>query len=366
MNAVEPLTRQPSAAATAPAARLRFLFVGGGTGGHLAPALGLAEALEERGHETLFLTSGRAVERWFLGEERAVRSLRVEGGRWPWYLGYARGALAARAGAAAFDPHLVVSLGGRIGALALAARRGRPLVVLEGNRVVGKSVRWLQRWSTATLTLFPDTVGELRNGRWVGPIGRRALVRLPQAEARRRLGLAASEPVLLVVGGSQGAADLNQFTAALLPRLAGAGYQLLALTGAGKAEPLRAACILHKLPALVLENSSDMGLMYSAADLALSRGGAATIAELWLFHLPAAIVPYPHHKDRQQEHNARALGPGALLLPRLDRADAETLLATLRQPQRLRAMAEHLQRSAPPDGRHGAADFLERTAHTQV
>lgn len=365
------LTTRPSVLPGARAARsggapLRVLFVGGGTGGHLAPALGLAEALEERGHHTLFLTSGRAVERWFLGEQRAAVSLRVEGGSWAWYLAYGPGALRARAQSRAFDPHLVVSLGGRIGALALAARRGRPLVVLEGNRVVGRSVRWMQRWAEATLTLFPDTLADLRKGNWVGPIGRRALARVAQAEARRRLGLAAKAPVLLLVGGSQGARDLNEFAAALLPQLAGTGYQLLALTGAGKAEPLRAACALHRLPAVVLERLTDMGLAYSAADAALSRGGAATIAELWLFHLPAAIAPYPHHKDRQQEHNARALGPGALLLPRLDRDDAAALLALLRSPQRLRSMAEHLRASAPAEGGQRAADFLEETARARA
>ncbi|HEX9794764.1 MAG TPA: UDP-N-acetylglucosamine--N-acetylmuramyl-(pentapeptide) pyrophosphoryl-undecaprenol N-acetylglucosamine transferase [Planctomycetota bacterium] len=348
------------------AADLRFLFVGGGTGGHLAPAVGLAEELEARGHRTLFLGSGRAVEESFLGPERPCRSLHVDGSRLPRAAALAAALPRARRWAREFEPHLVVGLGGLTGAAALAARRGRPLVLLEGNRVVGRSVRFLERWSAATLTLFPETAAVLRGGRCIGPVGRRALRRVASGPAREQLGLDPHAPLLMVAGGSQGARDLNDFAAELAPRLAAAGCQLLALAGAGKAENLRRACAEAGLRARVEESMGDVGLAYSAADFALTRGGAATVAELWLFRLPAAIVPYPHHKDRHQEHNARALEPGVFLIDRLDEVAGERVVECLQQPQVRAAMARHLVEHAPEDGVRAAADFLQELARAEA
>ena len=341
----------------------KFLFVGGGTGGHLAPALGLAESLVARGHRCRFLTSGRAVERDFLRPGMEHAPLGVEGGRLHRRLALFPALGRAWQEARRFRPDLVVGLGGWTGAAALAARRRRPLVLLEGNRVLGRGVRALLPFAKTTLTLFPEVATSLARGTWVGPIGRHALRSRDPDQARQELGLRAEGPVLLVTGGSQGAEQLNQIVIHLLPRLANEGVQLLALCGKGKGKGLRAAVQKGTCLAVVLDHCSEMGAAYSAADFALCRGGAATMAELWLHHLPAAIVPYAGHADRQQERNARALEPGVWLADPWNSLAADRLLRCLLDPGERQTMADSLAVSAPAEGGSRAATLLEELAH---
>lgn len=340
---------------------MRFLFVGGGTGGHLAPALGLAEALRERGHETLFLSGGREVEQDFLREAGPAVPLGTERGRLPRPLRLLRAMVRARRQARAFRPDLVVGLGGLTGAAALAARRGRPLVLLEGNRVVGRGVRLLRPFASGALTLFPEPAAELPNGVCVGPVGRRALRPRPPAEARAHFGLPAEGPVLLLTGGSQGALALNRAVAAAAAALAADGVRLLAAAGPGKEEELRRAAVAAGLTAVVRGHLAEMGAAYSAADLALCRGGAATVAELWLHRLPAVIVPYPGHADRQQVWNARALEPGVEMVE--EPAAAVQRARELLADEALRArMRTALAATAPADGLEQGVRILEEIA----
>lgn len=343
-----------------------FLFVGGGTGGHLCPAIGLAEQLLDRGHQVRFLTSGRSIEQAFFSKELRRRgvvpfSLGIDDSRWPRGLSLVRALWRVRQDAKFFRPHVIVSLGGLAGASALGARMQAPVVLLEGNRVAGRAVRMMQRFAEGTLTLFEETAKELRAGHWIGPIGRSSLKQYSQMEARRLLGLHSESQVLLVMGGSQGAQDLNRIAAGLVHFLAQKNIQLLALTGPGKAEELRGRAMPAQCAAVVLEHLEDMGLAYCAADLAISRGGAASIAELWMYHLPAVVLPYPYHKDRQQEHNAKSLGEGVRICTQVETA-ADIARECLEDPSRLQHMAQALQQQAPPEGSRKAVEFLEELA----
>lgn len=339
---------------------MRFLFVGGGTGGHLTPAIGLAEGLEARGHETLFLLSGRAVECNYVGQGRRTASLDFEKTRLPRPLALVKAAWRARRHAARFHPDAVIALGGAASAASLGVPAA-PLVLLEGNHVVGKSVKWMAGFSVTTLTMFEDTAKQLRRADAIGPVTRADLDPRATADARAALGLDPSKPTLLVMGGSQGAADLNGLAARLLPDLALKGWQILALCGAGKGAELRVAAE-HGEPVVVVEHCSAMGLAYSASDFALTRGGASTVGELWLAGLPAAIAPYPWHKDRQQEHNARALEPGLLVLDDDLVGQEKLVLACLFEQDRRQAMATALLQQRPPDGQRRGVERLEEIA----
>lgn len=339
---------------------MRFLFVGGGTGGHLTPAIGLAEGLEARGHETLFLLSGRAVERNYLGKGRRSASLDFEQTRLPRPLALLKAAWRARRHAARFHPDAVIALGGAASAASLGVPAA-PLVLLEGNHVVGKSVKWMAGFSVTTLTMFEETAAHLRRADAIGPVTRQDLGAIPAAEARRSLGLDPECPTLLVMGGSQGAADLNSLAARLLPDLAAKGWQVLALCGSGKGAELEAAARAGE-PVVVLEHCAAMGMAYSASDFALTRGGASTIGELWLAGLPAAIAPYPWHKDRQQEHNARALDPGFLVLPDDLVGQEGPVLEHLLDVHKRQEMASVLRGRRPPDGQAAGVQRLEEIA----
>ncbi len=353
-------------AETAP--RLRVLFVGGGTGGHLTPALALAEELAARGHAVRFLTSGRAVERRYLDGAVDALPLHCEGrgplGWWRWLRSFA----AVRREARAFRADVVVALGGRAsaGALAVAA----PRVLLEGNAVAGRSVRLLRPFARLVLVQFPETAGLTgrRGVVVVGPLLRAAAAPVPRAEARRRLELPATGPVLLALGGSQGAAAVHRAVARLLPEVAVRGGHVRLLCGPGRAAEVAALAAAWPERLSVREHEDAMGAAYAAADLALARGGASTLGELWAHGVPAVVLPYPHHRDRQQEHNARALAPGVEWLDEtvFDAAAARRVAALLHDPDELdrrrRALRDRLAALAVADGRAAAARALESLA----
>jgi len=338
---------------------MRFLFVGGGTGGHLTPAIGLAEGLEARGHETLFLLSGRDVEQSYVADGRACVSLAFESSRLPRPIALIGAARRARKQAQKFRPDAVIALGGAASAASLAIPHA-PLVLLEGNYVVGRSVKWMASFSALILTMFEPTAKQMKRAIAMGPVTRKMLEKQEVASARGAFGLDPKRKTLLVMGGSQGAKDLNELAQSILPQLDGIGWQMLAICGAGKGKELEAA----GFPNLVLQDHcNDMGAAYSAADFALTRGGASTVGELWLHGLPAAVLPYPWHKDRQQEHNTRALEPGLLCLEGTDvNQHLESILLCLEQEGTRQSMREHLVTQHPPDGQGIGVAQLEEIA----
>ncbi len=341
---------------------MRFLFVGGGTGGHLTPGIGLAEELRNRGHVTRFLCNGRSVEANYLRDEDDPHSLGIDDSRLPRPAALMRAMVRARREARKFVPDLVMALGGAGSTAALAIGGKVPMVTIESNVVVGKSVKLLDRFARKTFTLFPQTVSMLRRGRCVGPIGRRDLQPQKRDLACAQFGLAPDRTTLLVLGGSQGARDLNLSIARMAPGLAVEGIQLLAVCGPGKLDDLQRPCKDAGLTHRLLEHCRDMGAAYSAADFVFCRGGAATMAELWLNQLPAVVVPYPYHKDRQQERNAQALEPGVVIENTLDSAAEQRIVALVADPLARRRMASYLRQICPPDGVGMAADLMEEIA----
>lgn len=338
---------------------MRFLFVGGGTGGHLTPAIGLAEGLEARGHETLFLLSGRDVENSYVANGRACVSLAFESSRFPRPIALIGAARRARKHANKFRPDAVIALGGAASAASLAIPHA-PLVLLEGNYVIGRSVKWMASFSALILTMFEPTAKQLKRGVAMGPVTRKVLEKQDAAAAREQFGLDPTRKTLLIMGGSQGAKDLNDLAQSILPKLEQSGWQMLAICGAGKAKALEDAANDHLV---VVEHCDDMGAAYSASDFALTRGGASTVGELWLHGLPAAVLPYPWHKDRQQEHNTRALEPGLLCLNGNDSEHhLEAILACLEHEETRASMRKHLQQVRPPDGQGIGVAQLEEIA----
>jgi UDP-N-acetylglucosamine--N-acetylmuramyl-(pentapeptide) pyrophosphoryl-undecaprenol N-acetylglucosamine transferase len=135
------------------------------------------------------------------------------------------------------------------------------------------------------------------------------LLRLPSAvAARRALGLKTDGPVLLVMGGSQGARSINELTVAILPQLLEAMPQLqfIHLTGSSDLEKIQAAYAVRQCPAVVRPFLTEMELALGAADAAVSRAGASSLAEFAACQLPALLIPYPTAADNHQYHNAQA------------------------------------------------------------
>ena len=155
---------------------------------------------------------------------------------------------------------------------------------------------------------------------------------------------------MLVLGGSQGSESIRQTLAALFRsgRLSSLAetWQVLHVVGPGKDDPARGACESARIHLTTLEYCDRMDLACAAADMALARGGAATVAELTATETPAVIMPYPHHADRQQWLNAERMAEGGAALVCDDLQDAGanaealrgTLLPVLQDPARLSAM----------------------------
>ncbi|MHB1817529.1 MAG: undecaprenyldiphospho-muramoylpentapeptide beta-N-acetylglucosaminyltransferase [Streptosporangiaceae bacterium] len=288
------------------------VIAGGGTGGHIEPAMALADALRradpriaitclgtERGLETRVIPArGYALE--LIPAVPFPRSLSPALLSVPGRMVGAVGAAAEILDRARAD--VLVGFGGYVATPGyLAARRRRvPIVVHEANARPGLANRLGARMTRQVFTGQPGTA--LPHARHIGiPIRRQiaSLDRLAESEkARAQFGLRPDLPVLLVTGGSQGAASLNRAVSGALDTLLGVGIQVLHIVGprSGSAVPTPGADV----PYVALEYLDRMDLGYAAADFAVCRAGAMTCAELTAVGLPAVYVPLPHGNGEQR------------------------------------------------------------------
>ena len=358
---------------------MRVLFAGGGTGGHIFPALALAGEIRRRrpGAAILFVGTRGGLENRILPQEGYdVETLRVAGikGKGPLEVLTSLALLPAAAARAwrivrAFRPGVVVGVGGyAAGPVVLAAAAaGVPAVLQEQNSVPGLTNRILGRAARRIYTAYPEAALRFPRRKVVeaGNPVRPGVGRADPAEARRRLGLAADRPVVLVLGGSRGARGLNQAVCAVLAREGAAwrGVQFLHQTGAAERDQVRAAYASAGVPAVVEDFFRDMAAVYAAADLALSRAGAVALAELAAAGLPALLVPFPYAADDHQRRNAEAAaaGGGARILLQEELTPAR-LAAELRlllgDEAARRAMAEAARRRARPRAAERIVDDL--------
>lgn len=305
-----------------------FIFAGGGTGGHLFPGLAIAEALRELepSARALFLCSDKPLDAEILAREGAASVptparpliLRPRGiirlmRSWGPSVRIARSAIAGRRPSGP-RAEAVVALGGYVAAPVVQAARAErvPVVLVNLDAVPGKANRWIARKADVRLTASEILKGPAAAASWqrIPPLVRRRAIASGSAhDCRARLGLDPGRPTLLVTGGSQGAGSINAFVLALARANPQAmrGWQVLHQTGAQEADAVRTAWGELGIPARVEAFISAMGDAWGAADVAVSRCGAGSVAEAWANATPAVFLPYPWHKDQHQRWNARAL-----------------------------------------------------------
>jgi len=365
---------------------LRLALAGGGTGGHLVPGLHLLAAARELCAEPLadlvWFTSGRAVEERVLAGlearlapvpvERVALPLEPEGGGAPsrsaLVLRTPRAVARARRTLARHRTQVLLGLGGFTALPAVLAARslGIPVVLLEVNATPGAATRWLARFASRVCHAW-------RAGAEAGAGERHVFTGPPlsaeyhgaqderaQSAARVALGFEGARPLLVVLGGSQGAGGLNRFVQSAAPALVAQGLQVLHQTGPGRASegcaPFRGY--------LAQEYVDPVWRALHGATAVLCRGGASTLAEVAAARVPALVVPYPHHADRHQELNARQLGAGVRIVPEQElgpavRDELAALCAPAGQAQRATRRAA-LAQAVPLDA--GARIFEELAA----
>ena len=358
---------------------MRVAIAGGITGGHLFPALAIAQALQARGHVALYLGAKHGIEGrtplpipHALLEMSGLRSTR----RTPWSApltiwrvwGEARRCLQA------FGAEVMFTTGGYASVpIALAFLcMSRRLVLLEPDALPGKANRWLARRAMRICINFDEAArafGQAKTVRTGLPV--RPEVYLPEvepADARDQLGLKRDRFCVLVVGGSQGAQALNEAVLNTVQYLPSGELQWLHLTGEAHYQLVRSTAERLGLngnyhPRAFLSGRA-MGLAYRAADVVVGRGGAGSLTEFALNGLPMILVPYPHAAGGHQRYNCTALAKrgaaevieqAALSPQRL----AETLLQLRDCPQRRAQMQAAGRAWAIPNAAERIVQLLE-------
>ena len=356
------------------------VLAGGGTAGHIEPMLALADALRRRdaGLRITCLGTSRGMETRLvpargydlrlippvpLPRKPTVDLLRVPGRVW-------RAVADTRALLDELTADVVVGFGGYVALPAyLAGRRaGTPIVVHEQNALPGLANRVGARLAARVGVTAPGT--PLHRGEHVGMPLRRAIASLDRAAlldgARAEFGLDADRPTLLVFGGSQGAQTLNRAAVAAADALTGAGIQVLHARGPKNTHVTVPARPAGSAPYVLVDYLDRMDLAYAAADLALCRSGAVTVAELSAVGLPAAFVPLPIGNGEQRRNALPVVEAGGGLLVEDGELDEDWItghvVPLLTDPAALSGYARHAAAAGVPDADERLADMVLEAA----
>ena len=310
----------------------------GGTGGHLFPGLAVAERLVRRGCAVTLLISPKEVDQEAVKTASGMEIVTLpavglsRGRAIAFVRGFFRSYRAVKRLFRARPPQAALAMGGFTSAPAVLAARslGARTFLHESNTVPGRANRWLARVVDQVFVGFPQTAARFDHPRVMvtgTPVRPQFQPRDPHV-CRIALGLDPARPVLLVMGGSQGASGINDLVIHSLPLLAKAApqLQLLHLAGPNDAERIDRACSALKVKAIIYSFFAEMDLALGAATVAVSRAGASSLAELAAMGVPAVLVPYPAATDNHQLSNARAyVETGAAHLIEQNGATPETL-----------------------------------------
>lgn len=356
---------------------LRVAIACGGTGGHLFPGLAVGHDLVARGCEVSLLISPKDVDQQAVkGAARdfnlvTLPAVGLTGRnvfRFAW--ASARSYVTARREFRTRRPHAVLAMGGFTSAPpALAGRRcGAVTFLHESNTIPGRANRWLAHVVDECFIGFEETAGRLWNPRvtQTGTPVRPGFVAAEAAGARLALGLDPRRPVLLVMGGSQGASGLNELVVGALPQLTAAlpELQVVHLTGERDAEAVKSAYAPLGRRARAYPFFSEMELLLAAATVAVSRSGASSLAELAAMRVPSVLVPFPFAVDDHQLHNARAFvaaGAACLLEQRGARPERLVeLVVKLADEEAAKPMRRSLEQLDRPDAAARIAEQMLR------
>jgi UDP-N-acetylglucosamine--N-acetylmuramyl-(pentapeptide) pyrophosphoryl-undecaprenol N-acetylglucosamine transferase len=351
-----------------------FLMAGGGTGGHVIPALAVARELRRRGHHPFFVGTRRGMEAKLVpAEDFPIEWIEIGGLK---SVGLGRRLRSAAQLPLSFlrvlaligrrRPAAVFSMGGYVAGPAVLAAwcRGVPIVAMEPNAMPGFTNRRAGRLARKALLSFPEAARFF-------PEGRTELTGLPVRREFFALTpkLRTGPLTVLATGGSRGSRTLNQAARASWPlfRQSGLAVRWIHQAGAGAAAELEKAFAASGLEGKVTEFIADMPAAFAEADLVICRSGAGAVAELAAAGKPSILAPFPHAADQHQLRNAEAMAKAgaARLVP-----DAEMSGERLvREVSELAAdsaalvrMGQAARRLARPGAAERAADLLEELA----
>src|SRR5258708_358212 len=352
---------------------MRVLIAGGGTGGHVIPALAIARELKARYNaEVLFVGTARGIENRLV-PAAGFGLMRVKVGalknvslltRLRTLLALPLAILAARKIIQVFDPDVVVGVGGYASGRAMAAAvlSKVPALAFEPNLVPGFANRIVSHRVSAAAVHFEETKKYFRNAQVVGVPVRQEFFRAA-ASANNR------PPTLLVFGGSQGAHAINAAMTGAITEVQRriSGLRVIHQTGEPDYNDVQAAYARAEASAEVSAFIDDMPQAFAQADLLVCRSGASTVAEVTAAGKPAIFVPFPKAADDHQRRNAEAIvdGGAAVLIPQAELTPerlAQTVIELLSDPKRLQEMSERARALSHPDAAGRVARMVAELA----
>ncbi len=365
-----------------------FAFAGGGTGGHIYPALAIAEALRERipTCRFIFFCTDRQVDERILGRSefevirQPLRHISTRPWRWPSIInGWRAARRLCRDRLATRSPVFVLGTGGlaSVPAILEANRSGIPTAILNPDAKPGKANRFLASRVRVVFAQW-DATRRFLDPRELAVVGCpiRPAFRSPAREnGIKAFALSPDKKTLLVTGASQGARSINDALIAISEKLAAQeDWQILHLTGDADEARVRAAYAQKNIPATVHAFTDRMAEALAAADLVISRAGASTLAEITSLGLPSILLPYPYHRDQHQLENARCLAQASAAQILLDEVSPEkngpALWGVLRPLMTDSARRDQMATAAQKIGRIDAdaaiANRIIQLSHTEA
>lgn len=345
--------------------RYRILISGGGTGGHIFPALSIAGALKQRTDaEILFVGAENRMEMEKVpaaGYE--IKGLPVAGfnRRNPLknigvLLKLRKSMVMARRIVKEFRPDIAIGVGGYASGptLRAAQKAGIPTLLQEQNSYAGVTNRLLSKKADRICVAYDGMERFFPAGKIVktgNPVRQALMEKTDRTSARKSFGLDADKPTVLVVGGSLGARTLNLAMEAGVKELSGHGIQVIWQTGKnfGERGPAASAGLSGVTATKFI---TDMAKGYAAADLVVSRAGAGSISEIELLGKPSILVPSPNVAEDHQTRNARALSDAgaALMLPDAEAVEKliPLIIKTISSEKRLNEISAAVKGMALP------------------
>jgi UDP-N-acetylglucosamine--N-acetylmuramyl-(pentapeptide) pyrophosphoryl-undecaprenol N-acetylglucosamine transferase len=290
----------------------------GGTGGHLFPGLSVAEKLLQRDCMVTLLISPKEVDQQAVKSAAGMEIVTLpaiglqRGGELAFLRGFKKSYGASRRLFKTSQPDAVLAMGGFTSAPPILAgkRLGAQTFLHESNTIPGRANRWLSWVVNRAFVGFQSAAGRLNNRKITitGTPVRASFKPRDTATCRAALGLDLRHPLVVVMGGSQGASGINELVIKSLPTLAklAPNLQWFHLAGPKDSQRVKQAYESLKVKAIVHSFFSGMELVLGGASAAISRAGASSLAELAAMRVPALLVPYPAATDDHQLHNARA------------------------------------------------------------
>ncbi|RKY24916.1 MAG: hypothetical protein DRP62_02655, partial [Planctomycetota bacterium] len=301
-----------------------FFFAGGGTGGHIYPAVAIAEQIIKLQPDTqiYFFVSTRSIDSQILSKTNfkytqlpaqsfSIRPSQIMSFCSSFLKSYQ---IAKRAIAKSKNP-AVIGVGGFVAApVCLAAHKSNvPIALLNVDIVPGRANKITARWARETFVQFEETKEYFaKHKAKVSVLGcplRNGFENPQPDKVIEQLGLDRNKNILLITGASSGSENINEAVCSLLDRLAGFAddWQLIHLTGIGNYEKVKEKYAGAKIGYKVLRYFDDMADLLSASALVIGRSGAVSVAEYAAAAVPSICMPYPYHKDRHQYLNAGKL-----------------------------------------------------------